>query len=460
MTISLAAKSIGELAPLVQSKEVSPVEIMTAVIKEIKNKNEVIQAYIRIDDNEAMAQAKQAEAEIMKGEYKGSLHGIPMALKDIFYFKNKNVTVGSKIHENFISAYDATVVKKLKQQGVVFTGTLNMHEYAYGVTTSNSHYGICRNPWDTNKIPGGSSGGSAAAVSANMTIASIGTETGGSLRAPAAFCGLVSLKPTYGTISKYGCFPLARTLDHVGPITKTVYDTELLFKTLAGYDRLDPDSVRMPSTGARGKFEGRMKDLIIGVDEAHFFSDVDNEIVAKVKRVIRSLANMGAKTEAIHFDSFNDTVETYAKTVTAEASVVHERNLLVRPQDYGSDVRERLESGTRISAVDYIKAQQKREKIRQEFKGILEKVDVLIAPTVPFTAPEIGKKDVWVNGEKVTIYGAGSRLIRPATLVGFPAITIPCGLSKGMPVGVQLMAAPFQEEKLFTVANVVEAMEL
>lgn len=455
----LAAKSIGELAPLLQSKEVSPVEVMSAVMQEITSKNDLIQAYIHIDGNESMTKAKQAESEIMQGKYIGPLHGIPMALKDIFYRENKKVTVGSKIHKDFTPTYDATIVRKLKQQGVIFTGALNMHEYAYGVTTGNPYYGICRNPWDTNKIPGGSSGGSAAAVSANMTIASIGTETGGSLRAPAAFCGVVSLKPTFGRISKYGCFPLARTLDHIGPITKTVDDTALLFKGLAGYDELDPDSVNMSKVDSM-KFHRNIKGLVIGVDEEHFFSNVDHEIVAKVKGVIQSLSKMGTKTEFLQMDMFKDTAETYAKTISAEASVVHEKNLLNRPKDFSTDVLHRLEAGSRISAVDYIKAQQKREEIRQEFKEIFEKVDVLIAPTIPFTAPEIGENEAWINDQKVNMYDVGSHLIRPATLVGLPAISVPCGLSKGMPVGVQIMGAPFQEEMILQIAKVIESMGL
>ncbi|MGM8365263.1 amidase [Virgibacillus sp. W0181] len=459
MNKQLAKKSITELASLIQSKEVSPVEITTAVIDEIEGKNDLINAYIRVDSNEAMSCAKQAEADIVKGKYIGPLHGIPMALKDIFYFKGKKMTVGSRIHKDFTPTYDATVVKKLKQQGVIFTGSLNMHEYAYGVTTTNPHYGTCRNPWDMNKIPGGSSGGSAAAVSANMTIASLGTETGGSLRAPAAFCGVVSLKPTYGSVSKYGCFPLARTLDHIGPITKTVDDAALLFNRIAGYDPSDPDSIHTASVEYAKHEISNMKDLVIGIDEEQFFTGVDNEIAEKVKKVIRFMSSVGAKTELVHLDTFAETAETYAKTVAAEASVVHEKNLRAHAGDFGSDVRERLERGKEIPAVDYIKAQQKREEIRQEFKRIFEKVDVLIAPSVPFTAPAVGDDDVWVNNSKVSIYDLGSRLIRPATLIGIPAISVPCGFSKGMPVGVQVMGAPFQEELVLQVAKVIESME-
>ena len=455
----LAKKSIGELAPLVRKKEISPVEIMKDVLEAINNKNGYIRAYIRVEHEEAIRNARQAEKEIVDGNYKGPLHGIPIGLKDIFYIKGKKVTVGSKIHKDFIPKYDATIVKKLLEKGVVFTGSLNMHEYAFGVTTTNPYYGVCRNPWDPSRIPGGSSGGSAAAVSADMAIASIGTETGGSLRGPAAFCGVVTIKPTYGRISKYGCFPLARTLDHIGPITKTVDDAALLFQQLAGYDPFDMDSVDMPEISSLN-IKGEMRDAVIGIDEKNFFSDVDHEIAIKVKNVVLSLEYMGAKIVPIEFDTFKYTPDTYAKTVSSEASVLHEKNLKERPNDFGDDVRARLQAGKQVTASEYIQAQQRRQAIRHEFREIFKKVDVIVAPTVPFIAPEIGEDDVLLNGRKVNIYELGSKFIRPATLIGFPAMSVPCGWSKGLPIGVQIMGAPFQEEKILNVGKAIESLDL
>lgn len=455
----LAKMSLEELAPLVRKKEISPVEITKDVLEEIKNKNEQIRAYIRVDHEEAMRAAKQAEQELINGKYKGPLHGIPIGLKDIFYLKGKKVTIGSKIHKDFIPEYNATVVNKLREKGAVLTGSLNMHEYAFGVTTTNPYYGACRNPWDLSRIPSGSSGGSAAAVSADMAIASLGTETGGSLRGPAALCGVVTIKPTYGRISKYGCFPLARTLDHVGPITKTVNDAALLFQHLTGYDPSDIDSVDLPEISTLN-ISGNMKDVVIGIDERNLFSDVDYEIAIKVKNVILSLEYMGAKIEPIHLDTFKFTPDTYAKTVSAEAAVIHEKNLNERRNDFGDDVRARLEAGKMVTATEYIKAQECRQAIRHEFREVFKKVDVIVAPTVPFIAPKIGEDEVIVNGKKVNIYELGSKFIRPATLIGFPAMSVPCGLSKGLPIGIQVMGAPFQEETILNVGKAIESLDL
>ncbi|MGB6780285.1 MAG: amidase, partial [Planococcus citreus] len=294
MSNELAQKSIGELAPLIQSKQVSPVELTEQVLANVDLYDGEINAYISVQKEQALEAAAQAEQEIQSGNYRGALHGIPMALKDILYFKDEKATMGSSIHSEFVADFDATVVSKLKMSGVTFTGKLNMHEYAWGATTTNPHFGPCKNPWDLTKIPGGSSGGSGAAVASHMAIASLGTDTGGSIRIPASSCGIIGLKPTHGRISKYGCFPLAWSLDHIGPMTKTVYDAALLLELLSGYDPKDPTSIDRPAKNFSGLLESDAKDLVIGIEEEYFFKNVDSRVDEQVRHVLKQLEDEGA----------------------------------------------------------------------------------------------------------------------------------------------------------------------
>lgn len=460
MTSKLAKKSIAEIAPLIKNKEISPVDVIESVFSQIRNKNNILNAYIDIYEDEAYQHAIQVEREIVKGKYRGSLHGIPIGLKDNLFLKDKRTTIGSKIHKDFKPEYDATVVKKLKEQGVIFTGKLNLDEYAYGVTTENPHYGTSRNPWDPNKITGGSSGGSVSAVGSHMSMASIGSETGGSLRAPGSFCGLVSIKPTFGRVSKYGCYPLAPSLDHVGPIAKTVDDVALILQNIAGYDRSDPISSNCTVDNYTAELEKDVKELVIGVNEDYFFHNIDPDVESNVKQTINKLEQLGAKVQEINFKKINDARYAYAMTIAAEASAVHHEHLKNRSDDLGDLIRSELYFGETLSAVDYLHAQNIREQVRRDFQNIFKKVDVLIAPTVPFVAPSIGQQNIMLNGKEVPFSAHVSRLIRPTTLIGLPAITVPCGMSQGLPIGIQILSAPFKESTILKVAKKIENMNL
>ena len=249
MSDDLAALQIHDLAPLLESRQVSPVEVTDAVLENVGRYDDTLKAYIEVYRDEALQAARDAESQISSGRYRGPMHGVPVAIKDNIYFADRVTTMGSKIHGDFVSSTNATVVDRLSEAGAIFLGKLNMHEYALGGTTDNRHYGTCRNPWNLDKSPGGSSGGSAAALASNMASAALGSDTGGSIRIPAGFCGIVGLKPTYGRVSRFGCFPEAWTLDHVGPMTRSVKDAAIMLDAISGYDPRDPGSLNLPATG-------------------------------------------------------------------------------------------------------------------------------------------------------------------------------------------------------------------
>lgn len=460
MSNELAQKSIGELAPLLQSKQLSPVELTEQVLSNVDLYDGEINAFIMVQKEQAMAAARQAEQDIQSGNYRGALHGIPMALKDILYFKDEKATMGSSIHSDFVAEFDATVVSKLKMAGVIFTGKLNMHEYAWGATTTNPHFGACKNPWDLTKIPGGSSGGSGAAVASHMAIASLGTDTGGSIRIPASSCGIIGLKPTHGRISKYGCFPLAWSLDHIGPMTKTVYDAALLLEILSGYDPKDPTSIDRPSQNYSGMLESDTKKLVIGIEEEYFFRNVDSRVDEQVRHVIQQLERDGATIKPVSIPSLKQAEFAELVTITTEASAVHHANLLKIPEKFGEDVRFLLEVGELMSGVDYVQSQQIRRKLDLEFAAAFEQVDVLISPTLPFLSPPIGSQTVDVNGQELSFLDEVIRFTGPGNLTGLPAISIPCGVKDGLPVGLQIMGPAFEEEKVLQVAARIEQLEL
>lgn len=460
MSQGLATKSIGELAPLLRDKQISPVELTDAVLHNVDAYEEQINAHIIVEKEKARQAAEQAEQEIQSGDYKGALHGIPVALKDIMYFNGEKVTMGSKIHENFIPDFDATVVSKLKNAGVVFTGKLNMHEYAWGATTTNPHYGACHNPWDLSKIPGGSSGGAGAAVAADMTIASLGTDTGGSIRIPSASCGIIGLKPTHGRISKYGCFPLSWTLDHIGPMTKTVYDAALMLELLSGYDPKDPTSVNTPPKKYSSILAEEVNGMVIGIEEDYFFKNVDSQVNEAVRNTLRKLEELGARIEPVKIPALSQSEFAELVTITTEASAVHHENLIKQPEKFGEDVRFLLEVGELMSGVDYVQAQQIRRQLSNDFAAAFDKADVLITPTLPFLSPSIGDSTVDINGQSLNFMDEVIRFTGPGNLTGLPSLSIPCGVRDGLPVGLQIMGPAFQEEKVLNAAYNIEKLNL
>src|SRR5690625_1830437 len=372
----LIGKPVEELSKLIKNKSLSPVELTEAILNHTEATEGKINAYMEVYKDEALTNARKAEEEINNGNYKGMYHGIPMALKDNIYFKDKVTTMSSKIHKDFVSDYDATVVSKLKEAGVIFTGKLSMHEYAWGITNNNPHYGAVRNPWNYEKIPGGSSGGSGAAVATGSSVASLGTDTAGSIRIPSSACGIVGLKQTHGRVSKYGVYPLAWSLDHVGPMTKTVKDAAGLLQIISGYDKNDPTSVDVPVDDYVGKITGDVKDLVIGVNEEYFFNEVDSGVEKLVRAGIEALVAQGAKVKEVKIPTLKYAEWAELVTSLSEASAIHHSDLKTRPDDFGHDIRMLFELGELPSAVDYLQAQQVRRQLKQDFQQAFSEVDI------------------------------------------------------------------------------------
>lgn len=456
LTTDLHLKSVEELAPLLEAKKLSPVELTKSILDFAEESQPKINAYMAFYREEALAQAQIVEKEILNGQYRGMYHGIPMALKDNLYFKDKITTMSSKIHKDFVSGYDATVVEKLRDAGVIFTGKLSMHEYAWGITNNNPHYGPVRNPWNLEKIPGGSSGGSGAAVAAGASVASLGTDTAGSIRIPSSACGIVGLKPTHGRVSKYGCYPLAWSLDHIGPMTKTVKDAAGMLEIIAGFDHRDPTCVDVKTENYSQQITGDVKGLVIGINEDYFFNRVDSDVEKAVRASIQSLVDQGAKVETVRIPSLQYAEWAELVTSLSEAAAIHHSDLQSRPQDFGDDIRLLFELGELPSAVDYLQAQQVRRQIKQEFSQIFNQVDVLISPTLPVVASTIGDNFATLNGEKVDLIDNIIRFTGPSNLTGLPALSVPCGFKDNLPVGLQIIGPAFKEGLILNVGYAIE----
>lgn len=366
--------------------------------------------------------------------------------------------MASKIHKDFVSKYDATVVAKLRDAGAIFTGKLNMHEYALSITSNNPHYGPVRNPWDLTKIPGGSSGGSAAAVAIGSSIASIGTDTAGSIRIPAAACGIVGLKPTRGLVSTHGVYPLSWTQDHVGPMTKTVKDAAGLLEIISGHDEKDPASVDRQAGNYLDQITGDVKDLVIGINEDYFFNHIDANIEKAVRKSIQTLVDRGAKVETVKIPALKDAEWAGFTFSVSEGSAIHMNSVLSRAEDFGEDIRGFLLSGQFPSSTQYAQALKVREALIQDFKEAFKKVDVLISPTLPVMPNNIGDELVDLNGEEVALLPNFIRLTGPANITGLPTLSVPCGFNGQLPIGLQIIGPAFSEGLVLNTGYAIEQM--
>ena len=458
MDDKFALLPLSQLAPLIRKKDLSPVELLEAVLARIERFDSQLNSYITVLADSARAEARQAEKEILNGYYRGPLHGIPVSIKDLFATRGARTTCGSKVLTDWVPDYDATAVARWREAGAILVGKTNMHEFAYGVTNNNPHYGPVHNPWDLERVPGGSSGGSGAAVAASLCTASLGSDTGGSIRIPSAVCGVVGIKPTYGRVSRYGAIPLAWSIDHVGPLAKSVEDAALLLAALAGPDPKDTTGSDRPVPDYTQGLSGEVGGVRLGIPEQYFFEHVDPEILTAVQQAIRSLEQLGASAQPVSLPHLENCAAMEAHITLAEATSYHEPHMRTRIDDYGDGVRIDLEAGRYLLATDYVKSQRARALLLEVFGRAFEQVDVIVSPTLPAFPPLIGELYVQSGDLREHVIDAFLRFSIPYNLTGLPAISVPCGFSSsGLPIGLQIAGRAFDEPTVLRVAHAYEA---
>ena len=453
----LCYMSAGQLSRLIQSREVSPVEVIDAHLSRIQSTDKVLNSFITLLPEQAQAAARRAESEINSGSYRGPLHGIPVGLKDLFNTGGIRTTSGTRLFDNFIPRQDCTVAARFHQAGAILLGKLNMHQLAYGPTGENPDYGHMHNPWDPNRFAGGSSGGSGSATAAGQCTITMGSDTGGSVRIPAALCGIVGLKPTYGLVSRHGLTPLSWCMDHPGPMVRTVEDAALTMNAIAGYDPKDIASSRAVVPDYTTALTGDVRGLRIGVPKEYFEVPLDSEVSQVVRKAIDLLGELGASVREVSFPMYQHAQAISGTILMAEAATYH-RELLARDGDkLYPPVRLRLEAGLFITAADYLKAQQARALFNREARDLLQEVDLLAGPMEPVTAPELLSTEVQAGGHTIGTTAALTQYSRPYNITGFPAISVPCGFSDtGLPIGLQLAGRPFEELTVLRAAHAYE----
>jgi aspartyl-tRNA(Asn)/glutamyl-tRNA(Gln) amidotransferase subunit A len=441
----LAFLSIEEAGRRLRRRDISPVDLVEAVLARIERGNFRLNAYLTILAESALRQARAAERELRRG-----------ALKDNFYTRGIRTTAGSKVLADFIPKEDSEVAARLAGTGAILLGKTNMHEFAYGITSENPHYGPVHNPWALDRISGGSSGGSAAALAAGMCFASVGTDTGGSVRVPASLCGIVGLKPTFGLVSVAGTVPLAPSFDHAGPMARSVTDTCIVLEAIAGkYPRGFP---RPDHRMLRKKRPWRIR---IGWPKDYYFERVDTDVRRLVERAAQTLTKiLNARVTEVPFRGLAESVETATNVIVAEANYYHETQgyFPARAAEYGDDVRRHLERGAMLRAVDYMRGLSAKREVTSEFEAAFEHADVIVASATPIAAPRIGETAIRTPGEReTTVRTELLRMARPTNISGHPAISIPCGFTQGgLPAGLQLIGPKWGEAKLLAIALAYE----
>jgi aspartyl-tRNA(Asn)/glutamyl-tRNA(Gln) amidotransferase subunit A len=445
----LAKLSIREVSDLIRKKKVSPVELTSACLSRIDRFNPTLNAFITITTESALAQAREAEAEVTQGKWRGPLHGVPIALKDLFDTAGVRTTAGSGVFKDRIPTEDAEVVRRLKAAGAVLLGKTNMQEFAFGGTSLISYFGAVRNPWELGHIAGGSSGGSAAAVAAELCYGALGSDTAGSVRLPASHCGIAGLKPTYGLVSIRGVIPLSWSLDHVGPLARTVADTALLLQAIAGYDEQDTTSEKMNVPDYSQGIGTKVSSLRIGVPREFFFGDLDPEIQAAMKEALSVLGKLtnGLRDVALQADK----METLRDVVrAAEAYAYHREYVAKTPELYQPLILKRIQAGANVTTPAYIQGRRDLSAVRRKAEKWIDGADVLVTPTLPITAAAVS--DPHADDVLPTV-----RNTSPFNVNGWPAISLPCGFtSKGLPMGLQIIGPNGGETVVFQLAYAYE----
>ncbi|MHB1628829.1 MAG: amidase [Bacilli bacterium] len=448
---------LTELSARLRARDVTSEEVVRGYLDRIKAYDGMLNSYITVCADEALDKARATDRRRASSPEDRRLSGVPIAIKDLIATKGVRTTAGSTVLAQDVPAQDATVWRRLAQEGAILLGKLNLHEFAYGPTGENPHYGPAHNPWNVSRIAGGSSGGSAAAVAADLTPASIGTDTGGSIRIPAACTGTVGLKPTYGLVSKAGVAPLAFTLDHVGPMTRSVRDAALLLQILAGVDELDPTTRKGPSGDYAALIGNSVTGLRVGFDERFFLSEIAAEVALRTEEAVSALREAGAVIKAVELPLIDEVARHQNVIISSEALAVHDERLHQHGEMYGDDVRERLEAGRIYSGMDYARAHEFRLRFTHGMARVFADVDAILSPTLPFAATPIGERHVQLGGGQHQVRAALTRFTHPFNLAGLPALSVPCGLSTdGLPIGIQLIGPWFAEATLFQLGAVLE----
>ena len=474
--MNITELSVHELVEKIENKELTRKEILNAYIDRINKKEDEVKAFVTILDKEALNELDDIQEKIDNGEIKNRLAGIPIGIKDNMCTKGIKTTCSSKMLENFVSPYDATVIEKLNEENLIDLGKLNMDEFAMGGSTEHSYFKKTRNPWDLERVPGGSSGGSAAAVAAGMVPWALGSDTGGSIRQPASFCGVVGLKPTYGLVSRYGLVAFASSLDQIGPITKDVKDSAILLNIIAGHDKKDTTSVDIPKKDYVKALKNDVKGLKIGVPKEFLAEGTNKEVKEKIEEAIKIYEDLGATVEEISLDVAKYSLATYYIIACAEASSnlgrfdgirygyraknykdLNELFKKSRSEGFGDEVKRRIILGTYVLSSGYYdayykKAQKVRTLVMNEFDKAFEKYDVILTPTSPTVAFKIGEK----TSDPLQMYLSDICTVS-VNIAGLPGISIPCGVdSNNMPIGMQLIGNKFQEETILNAAYTFE----
>ncbi len=456
-SIEICYLSIAEAAELLAGRELSPVELIDAHLERIEQTDDALNSFITLLGEQARAAAKDAERSIQAGQYLGPLHGIPIGLKDLYYTKGVRTGIGSKILRDFVPDFDAAVTERFREAGAILMGKFQMHEFALGASSENPHDGDAHNPWDTSRITGGSSGGSGSAVAAGQCMGALGSDTGGSIRIPSSFCGIVGLKPTFGRVSRHGVYPLSWSLDTVGPMTRTVRDSALVLNAIAGHDPRDPSSIDRPVEDFTASLGQGVDGLRVGLPQEYFYDIIDDEVKDAVSHAASVLEELGASVKEVSIPALNHALAVSSTILFAEAGEVHIKHLRERADDIGNDVRSRFEVGALTPAIDYIRAQRARAAFNTEMANTMQDFDVLLAPTTPFGAPQIGERTSRVGGRTEPTRSLLARLTRPFNLTGQPAVSVPCGFtSSGVPIGMQFGARAFDEATALRVAHAYE----
>lgn len=451
--------SLTEASRLVTKREISPVELVDAALNRIQEVDPTLKAYISVYE-QSREVAKAAEIMAAAGHTLGPLHGIPLALKDNIALKGLRTTAGSKVLSDWIPDADATVAARLRSAGGIFIGKLNMHEFAWGGTSDNPHYGAVRNPWNPERFPAGSSGGSGVAVAARMCWGALGTDTGGSIRLPSAINGIVGIRPTYGRVSNQGIIPLAWSMDTAGPMTRTVEDCALMFSVIAGRDPGDPTTAQVPVQDYLAGLKQGVKGLRIGVVPGYFFHHLQPPVYAALKTALSTFESLGAVIHEVDIKNIHGNISAQLTIEAAEPSTYHQRWLRERPSDYGEDVRTLLEVGEMLLATHYLQAQRYRALLRQEFMDAFQQVDVFVCPTLPFTATRVGAMRVVIeNGVEEDMLSAIMQYTGVPSLTGLPSLAVPCGFdADGLPIGMQIIGRPFDEATLFRAGSAFQTV--